>query len=182
MLRIASLRPWSALAGAGCFLVPVRFSSSAPPPLQPGTYSLPRDFEFPQSVYTVTGTRGSGPGGQGVNSSSNKAELRLDVGLLTANCSEIPLEVIDRLREHAGSRLTKDDVIVVTSHEHRSLTQNTKVCFKQLQDMLYAASYTPEKNEPVAPKPLHPEKRVNHEKTAQIKRKARNDARRIPRI
>ena len=114
----------------------------------PGTYRLPRDYPLPPECLKWTYSRGSGPGGQGVNSSSNKAVLKVSLESVMSFCVDIEVDIIETLRDQAASHLTGNDEILVSSHEHRSLERNKKVCVKLVQDMLYAASYVP-----------HPEKK-----------------------
>lgn len=51
-------------------------------------WKTPLPSRLPSSCYTVQAARGSGPGGQGVNSSSNKTILHLHVDTLMAYLSE----------------------------------------------------------------------------------------------
>ena len=53
-------------------------------------------------------TRASGPGGQHVNTTDSAVILRFDV----VNSPSLPDEVKDRLMKLAGSRLTREGVIV----------------------------------------------------------------------
>ena len=62
--------------------------------------------------------RSSGPGGQNVNKVSSAVQLRFDVRRSPA----LPNDVAIRLMKLAGSRLTKDGVIVIVAQEHRDQT------------------------------------------------------------
>lgn len=150
---------------------------------EPGTYRLPADFVIPEKAYTVVATRGSGPGGQGVNSSSNKAELRVSIQGLLEHCEGMDLDTIDALREQAASRINKDDILVISSHESRSLNTNIKACLKIAHDIIYKASYVPIPDVPTPPpKPVMHEKRVRKQQITSVKRKQRNEIKRLPRM
>lgn len=51
-----------------------------------GYYSLPsvKQIQIDKSVYEVNTMRGSGPGGQGTNSSSSKVQLKVDMNKLAS--------------------------------------------------------------------------------------------------
>ena len=65
-------------------------------------------------------SRSGGPGGQHVNTSATKVELRWDLESSTA-LDERQKALV---RERLGHRLTADGVLVITSSEHRSQTRN----------------------------------------------------------
>lgn len=67
----------------------------------------------------LSASRSGGPGGQHANTSDTKVELRWHVG----ESSLSPAQK-QRVRERLGSRITKDDVLILTAGEHRSQHQN----------------------------------------------------------
>jgi protein subunit release factor B len=98
---------------------------------------------FPKSVYEVKTSRGGGPGGQGVNSSSNKVELRIhlskmvDEGVLDGTTKE-------ELEKTAAKFLTADkEILLISCHEHRSASENTAACFAKAKQLIKDASYVP---------------------------------------
>ncbi|AYU80909.1 RF-1 domain containing protein [Leishmania donovani] len=109
-----------------------------------GYYRLqnPKHINIDPCVYEIRTMRGSGPGGQGTNSSSNKVELRADMELLSEFFDD---ELLAALRRHeAGGALTSDGTtIVVSCHEHRSALQNKEGCLRKLQTLLHKASWVP---------------------------------------
>ena len=74
----------------------------------------------PEDELEVRFARSGGPGGQHVNTSSTKVELRFDLEGTTA------LDEGDkqRVRSALANRITKDGVLVLTSSEHRSQARN----------------------------------------------------------
>ena len=64
--------------------------------------------------------RASGPGGQNVNKLSTAVQLRFDV----RHSPSLPPDVRARLERLAGSRLTRDGVLVITAQRHRTQARN----------------------------------------------------------
>ena len=64
--------------------------------------------------------RSSGPGGQNVNKLSTAVQLRFDV----RRSPSLPNDVAIRLMRLAGSRLTKDGVLVLIAQNHRTQERN----------------------------------------------------------
>src|SRR6185369_964169 len=64
--------------------------------------------------------RSSGPGGQNVNKLSTAVQLRFDV----RHSPSLPNDVALRLMRLAGSRLTKDGVIVIVAQQYRDQARN----------------------------------------------------------
>jgi ribosome-associated protein len=91
--------------------------------------------------------RSSGPGGQNVNKVSSKAELWVAVeaiGGLTARAKA-------RLREQAGSRLTKADEIHLASDESRSQEANREIVLQRLREMVIRARHEPKARKKTRP-------------------------------
>jgi protein subunit release factor B len=137
---------------------------------QPGTHRLPRNYPIPESAYTVISSRGSGPGGQGANSSSNKATVHIDLVKLAEQCPELDDDIFEALKRHAGARVTGQDILILSSHEQRSLRQNVNSCVRVLQDMLHAASYVPVPQEKFEPAVVMTEKRMISQRKKRNKR------------
>lgn len=83
--------------------------------------------------------RASGPGGQHVNKTSSAVELRFDV----RNCPALPEDVRLRLERLAGSRLTKDGVLVLFSDARRSQELNRQDVRARLFELIVQAAYRP---------------------------------------
>lgn len=91
--------------------------------------------------------RASGPGGQHVNKSATAVQLRFDV----RRSRSLPNDVAIRLMNLAGSRLTREGVIVITADSHRSQQQNREEARERLFELLRKASVRPQRRRPTKP-------------------------------
>jgi ribosome-associated protein len=80
--------------------------------------------------------RASGPGGQNVNKVSSAVQLRFDI----RNSPSLPEPVRERLERLAGRRLTKEGVIVIAAHRHRSQEQNRTDALERLLELIRKAA------------------------------------------
>jgi len=92
-------------------------------------------------------TRASGPGGQHVNTTDSAVLLRFDV----ANSPSLPDAVKARLAVLAGSRLTRDGVLVLRSEGARSQLLNRQEVRERLIDLIREATIVPKKRRPTKP-------------------------------
>ena len=83
--------------------------------------------------------RASGPGGQNVNKVSSAVQLRFDV----RRSPSLPNDVAIRLMRLAGSRLTKDGVIVIVAQAHRDQSRNRADARERLFDLIREAAVKP---------------------------------------
>jgi ribosome-associated protein len=92
-----------------------------------------------ESEISESFVRSSGPGGQNVNKVSSAVQLRFDV----RQSPSLPNDVAIRLMKLAGSRLTKDGVIVITAQEHRQQERNRAEARERLFDLIRQAAVRP---------------------------------------
>ena len=85
-----------------------------------------------------------GPGGQNVNKVATAAQLRFDARLSLS----LPNAVKARLQALAGSRLTRDGVIVITAREFRSQERNRQEATDRLVALIAEAARIPVKRRP----------------------------------
>jgi ribosome-associated protein len=108
--------------------------------LRPGP-GIPEGLVLPAADLVERFSRSSGPGGQGVNTTDSRAELRFDVpgstGLQALGETQ-RARVLSRL----APRMVGDEVIVVAS-EHRSQRQNRMAARERLTAMLREALAPP---------------------------------------
>jgi ribosome-associated protein len=91
--------------------------------------------------------RSSGPGGQSVNTTDSAVMLRFDV----ANSPNLPEAVKYRLAALAGSRLTREGVLVLRSEGSRSQLLNRQEIRERLVDLIREATFVPKKRRPTKP-------------------------------
>lgn len=87
---------------------------------------------IPEAELSESFARSGGPGGQHVNTSATKAELRFDV----AGSGALTDEQKQRVRQHLASRLTGDGVLVLAASEHRSQARNRETARARLAHLL----------------------------------------------
>ena len=83
--------------------------------------------------------RASGPGGQNVNKVSSAVQLRFDA----RRSPSLPNDVAIRLMRLAGSRLTKEGVIVIIAQEYRDQSRNREEARERLVDLIRQAAVKP---------------------------------------
>lgn len=91
------------------------------------------------SELSETFVRASGPGGQNVNKVSSAVQLRFDA----RRSSSLPNDVAIRLMKLAGSRVTKDGVIVILAQEHRDQSRNRAEARERLIELIRQAAVKP---------------------------------------
>ncbi|GGE81181.1 MULTISPECIES: alternative ribosome rescue aminoacyl-tRNA hydrolase ArfB [Sphingomonas] len=92
-------------------------------------------------------TRSSGPGGQHVNTTDSAVLLRFDI----ANSPNLPDVVKHRLAALAGSRMTREGVLVLRSEGSRSQLLNRQEVRDRLVAMIKEATIIPKKRRPTKP-------------------------------
>ena len=92
-------------------------------------------------------TRASGPGGQHVNTTDSAVLLRFDVW----NSPNLPDAVKRRLSDLAGSRLTREGVLVLRSEGSRSQEMNRREVRERLVALIKEATFVPKRRKPTKP-------------------------------
>jgi ribosome-associated protein len=96
------------------------------------------------SELAISFIQSGGPGGQNVNKVATAAQLRFDARFSLS----LPNAVKVRLQALAGSRLTRDGVIVITAREFRSQERNRQEAIDRLLELIAQAARVPVKRRP----------------------------------
>ncbi len=99
---------------------------------------IPDGLVVPDAELVERFSRSSGPGGQGVNTTDSRVELRWDVARSSALSDLQRSRVLDRL----AARID-DGVLVIAASEHRSQWQNRTAARARLVAMLRDALEPP---------------------------------------
>eukprot|EP00826_Nyctotherus_ovalis_P055816 TRINITY_DN7454_c0_g3_i1.p1 TRINITY_DN7454_c0_g3~~TRINITY_DN7454_c0_g3_i1.p1 ORF type:complete len:158 (+),score=42.02 TRINITY_DN7454_c0_g3_i1:113-586(+) len=131
-------------------------------------------YRFASSRYVVKAEnlnikylRSSGPGGQHVNKTNSKAEIRFNIN----SCKWLPEDVKKRFYNAYRNKITKSGDYVVTSDKHREQERNLKSAIAKLQEVVDEVE-----EEPVAYNPK-PKKEPLHAKERRIAGKKRDSER-----
>jgi len=109
-----------------------------------------------ESEIELNFVRSAGPGGQNVNKVSTTAQLRFDV----ANSPSLPDAVRVRLMALAGSRLTKEGVLLLTARRYRSQERNRQEVIERLVALIAEAATPPRRQRKTKPSRKAKERRL----------------------
>jgi ribosome-associated protein len=104
--------------------------------------------------------RSSGPGGQNVNKLATAVQLRFDV----RGSPSLPAEVRARLERLAGTRMTRDGVLIIIAQRHRTQARNREDALERLVELVRRAAVAPRLRRPTRPTAAARRRRVEAKK------------------
>ena len=109
--------------------------------------AITSQIQFDETELVFAFVRSSGPGGQNVNKVASACEMRFDA----RQSPSLPADVAVRLMRKAGSKLTKDGVIVIFADRFRTQEANRQDAIDRLVAMLKEVAVPPKRR--IATKP-----------------------------
>jgi ribosome-associated protein len=129
------------------------------------------DVSIPRSELEVRATRSGGPGGQHVNTSSTRIELRWNVRTTRALDDARRDHVLSRL----ASRLDAEGSVRVVASEFRSQRQNREAAEERLANLVRQALHVPKKRKATKPSRAAKAKRLDEKRKHSEKKRNRRD-------
>src|SRR5436190_20634807 len=102
-----------------------------------GDLMTPGGITVPATAVTWRFSRGTGPGGRGVNTTDSRVELVVDLTTLVG-----PTDTVERIRETLG------DTLRIVASTERSQLRNREAALRRLSDRLDAAARPPRPRTP----------------------------------
>jgi len=117
---------------------------------------LPFGVSVPEAELEMRAARSGGPGGQSVNTTDSKIELRWDV----KRSGALDEAQRARLLERLSPRLTDDGVLILTGQEHRSQHRNREAVIARFRSIVGEALTPPRKRRRTRPTRAAKERRL----------------------
>ena len=114
-------------------------------------------------------SRSQGPGGQHVNKTNSRAELRIAI----RQADFLPAAVARRLQNQAGSRATTAGELVLTSQRFRAQNRNINDCLAKLSGLLMKALDSPKIRRATQPTRASKNRRLEKKKYRSATKKLR---------
>lgn len=121
------------------------------------------------AALTFSTARSSGPGGQNVNKTESKVEVRLPINAIIG----LSWKAMDRLVMLAGTRLTADGDLVLSCDETRSQRQNRDLVIERLGELVRDAQAVPKPRKRTKPSRGSIERRLRDKASVSEKKRER---------
>jgi ribosome-associated protein len=123
---------------------------------------------LPKDCFHLSFARSGGAGGQHVNKTETKVDLRLDLGAAAAVLGD---DDVARIRAALASRLDAEGRLCVTASEHRSQFQNLEAALARMRALIASALARRKQRRPTRPTRGSQRRRVDEKRhRGEIKR------------
>lgn len=113
--------------------------------------------------------RSAGPGGQNVNKVSTAIQIHFDIDKI----ENMTAAMRSRLVKLAGSKLNKENCIVIKAQDQRTQERNKESALNRLIELIKKAAVEPKKRKPKKRSKASHQKRLNEKKKQSEKKKSR---------
>lgn len=138
-----------------------------------GVVEISEGLAIPRSELEFRATRAGGAGGQHVNTSSTRIELRWNVRQSRAIDDATRQRILDKL----PTRVDADGTLRVVSSARRSQAQNREAAEARLAELVRGALAVPRRRKPTKPTRAAKEARLGQKrKRSETKRQRRTDS------
>jgi ribosome-associated protein len=132
------------------------------------------EVAVPVAELEFRASRASGPGGQGVNTTDSRVELRFDV----AGSPSLSDEAKELALRRLGPRLDSGGVLRVVAQAQRSQLANRRAAMERFTELLAAALATPRARRPTRPTRASTARRVESKRRRSATKRLRDRPRR----
>jgi ribosome-associated protein len=117
--------------------------------------------------------RSSGPGGQNVNKVATGVQLRFNA----AHCPSLDEPVRRRLAALAGTRMTREGILIIDAHQFRTQEQNRRDALDRLIDLLRKAAQKPKRRYATKPSSASKGRRLESKRRKSMAKRTRGAVR-----